>query len=189
VGHDIGLMVAYAYASDFPEDVASLTIMDAPLPGTPFYAQLLQDPQAWHFPFHMAPDVPERIVGNDVEFYVTHFVESLWLSEGGPTEEQLAPSVEAYSDPDALRAGFEFYRAMPQDAEDNVERLARPLPMPVLALSGGLMAPFPWALEMMRPLATDLRGAMIEGSGHWIPEEQPEALLRELTAFLEEAGR
>jgi pimeloyl-ACP methyl ester carboxylesterase len=185
VGHDIGLTVAYAYASAFPDDVASLTVMDAPLPGTPTYAQLAADPRAWHFAFHRAPEVPERIVANDVEFYVTHFIESLWLSEDRLTAEEMAPYVEAYSDPDTLRAGFEVYRAFPQDAEDNAAKITTPLPMPVLALNGGLV-PQPWMLEMMRPLATNVRGRIIEGSGHWISEEQPEALLAELTAFLDE---
>jgi pimeloyl-ACP methyl ester carboxylesterase len=159
--------------------------MDAPLPGTPAYAQLATDPRAWHFAFHMAPEVPERIVANDVEFYVTHFIESLWMSEERPTAEEMAPYVEAYSEPDTLRAGFEFYRSFPQDAESNASKITSPLPMPVLALNGGLI-PQPWMLEMMRPLATDVRGGVVEGSGHWISEEQPEALLAELTAFLDE---
>ena len=186
VGHDIGLMVGYAYASAFPDDVASLTVIDAALPGTPAFEAIAADPRAWHFAFHQAPEVPERIVGNHVPFYIEHFIRSLWMTGDGPSEEHVAPYVEAYSDPETLRAGFEFYRALSQDAEDNAAAFGTPLAVPVLALNGGALAPEPYVLRMMEPLAEDVRGGAIEGSGHWVSEEAPDALAERLLAFLAE---
>ena len=186
VGHDIGLMVAYAYASAFPDDVASLAIMDAPLPGTPAFDAIGANPSAWHFVFHAVPEVPEAVVGNSVEFYLTHFIEELWKSEPRPTAEQIAPFVEAYSDPDTLHTGFEWYRAFPQDAEDNAAHFDTPLPMPVLALSSGELTPTPYVLEMMEPLAEDVRGGAIEGSGHWLAEEVPDMVADRLLALTAE---
>ena len=107
------------------------------------------------------------------------------MAEPGPGAVELAPCVAAHSDPDTLRAGFEFYRAFPQDAEDNQAKTATPLPMPVLALNGALIAE-PWVLETMRPLAADAQGGVVEGSGHWISEEQPEAMVERLIAFFAE---
>lgn len=183
VGHDIGLMVAYAYASAFPDEVASLTVMDAPLPGTPAYDAIVAYPAAWHFAFHKAPEVPERLVTGNVEFYISHFIESLWLSEPRPGAEVIASAVEAYEDPETLRAGFEFYRAFDQDAQDNAVRFETPLPMPVLALNSGGLSPMPYVLEMMRPLADDVTGGAIEGVGHWLPEEAPDEVSSRILAF------
>ena len=186
VGHDIGLMVGYAYASAFPGDVASLAIMDAPLPGSPAYDAIGANPSAWHFTFHAVEEVPEAVVGNSVEFYVTHFIEELWKSEPRPTAEQIMPFVEAYSDPETLHTGFEWYRAFPQDAEDNAVKFETPLPMPVLALSSGELTPTPYVLEMMEPLAEDVRGEAIQGAGHWLTEEVPEVIADRLLAFTAE---
>ncbi|MCK0167263.1 alpha/beta hydrolase [Jannaschia sp. S6380] len=188
VGHDIGLMVAYAYASAFPDEVATLTLMDAPLPGSDVFDGIAANPSAWHFSFHMVEEVPEAIVGNSTEFYIRHFMTELWAGPAGPPEDVVAAAVDAYEDPDTLHAGFEWYRAFPQDAEDNAIKFATPLPMPVLALNAGAISPEPFVLEMMRPLASDLRGGAIEGSGHWLTEEAPDAVSSRILDFLSEVG-
>jgi pimeloyl-ACP methyl ester carboxylesterase len=188
VGHDIGLMVAYAYAHSHPDEVATLTLMDAPLPGTPAFDFIVADPRAWHFAFHMVPEVPEAIVGDSVDYYMTHFIDELWGDPAGPPREVTAASVDAYSDPETLRAGFEFYRAMPQDAVDNTAKFATPLSMPVLALNAGALSPTPYVLEMMSSLASDLRGGTIEGAGHWLTEEAPEAVSSRILTFIAEDG-
>ena len=185
VGHDIGLMVAYAYASAFPDDVATLTVMDAPLPGTPVYDAIAANPMAWHFAFHMVEEVPEAVVGNSVEFYVRHFMTELWADPAGPPDEVVAASVAAYEDPETLRTGFEWYRAFPQDAEDNAAHFATPLPMPVLALNAGALSPEPYVLQMMEPLASDVTGGAIEGAGHWLTEEAPDDVSSRILEFLE----
>ncbi len=184
VGHDIGGMVAYPLAHAFPDDVATVTIMEVPLPGTETFAQTMGSPMAWHFAFNAVPEVPERIVGNDVEYFVTHFIESFWRAEGGPGPEQTEPYVAAYSDPETLSAGFEFYRALTQDAEDNAAKFDTPLPMPVFTLSAGALAPVPYVTMMMEPLAGNVSGGAVEGVGHWLTEEAPEETAARLLEFL-----
>lgn len=186
VGHDIGLMIAYAYASAFPEDVATLAVMDAPLPGTPVYDFIASDPRAWHFAFHMVEEVPEAVVGNSVDFYIRHFMTELWADPAGPPDEVVAASVEAYEDPETLRTGFEWYRAFPQDAEDNAARIRTPLSMPVLALNAGALSLEPYVLQMMEAVATNVTGGAIEGAGHWLTEEAPDAVSSRILDFLEE---
>ncbi|WP_299029761.1 alpha/beta hydrolase [uncultured Sulfitobacter sp.] len=187
VGHDIGLMVAYAYASAFPEDVSTLTVMDAPLPGTPAYDWIATNPLAWHFAFHMVPQVPEAIVGNSVEYYIGHFISELWADPSGPPAEVIAASVEAYSDPETLRAGFEWYRAFPQDAKDNSAKFQTLLTMPVLALNAGALSPEPYVLQMMQPLGQNVTGMAIEGSGHWLTEEATDAVATSILTFIGKA--
>ena len=186
VGHDIGMMVGYAYATAFPKEVLSLTVMDAPLPGTPAFDGIAANPSAWHFDFHQVKDVPEAVVGNSVDFYIRHFMTELWADPAGPPDEVVAKSVEAYSDADTLRTGFEWYRAFEQDAKDNEAKFAEPLPMPVLALNAGAISPGPYVLEMMRPLASDVRGGAIEGAGHWLTEEAPDEVSKRILAFTSE---
>lgn len=186
VGHDIGMMVAYAYASAFPDEVATLTLMDAPLPGTDAYGAIAANPSAWHFAFHMVEEVPEAVVGNSTDLYIRHFMTELWADPAGPPDEVVAASVEAYEDPETLRTGFEWYRAFPQDAEDNAAKFATPLSMPVLALNAGAISPGPYVLEMMEPLATDVRGGAIEGAGHWLTEEAPDEVSFRILDFLAE---
>ena len=189
VGHDIGMMVAYSYASAFPDEVATLTVMDAPLPGSKAYDAIAANPSAWHFSFHMVEEVPEAVVGNSVEFYIRHFMTELWADPAGPLDEVVAASVSAYTDPKTLHTGFEWYRAFPQDAEDNEAKFATPLPMPVLALNAGAISPGPFVLEMMKPLATNVTGGAIEGSGHWLTEEAPDEVASRILAFLKEVRR
>ncbi len=174
VGHDIGLMVVYSYATAFPQDVLSLTLMDAPLPGTDAFDQIAANPSAWHFDFHQVEEVPEAVIGNSVEFYVDHFISTLWAHPDGPPDEVIAASAEAYKDADTLATGFEWYRAFPQDAEDNALKFETPLEMPVLALNAGAISPGPYVLQMMEPLANDLRGGAIADTGHWMTEEAPD---------------
>ncbi len=189
VGHDIGLMVAYAYASAFPEDVTTLTVIDAPLPGTPAYEAIAADPRAWHFAFHAVEEVPEAIVGNSVDYYLDHFIREIWAAEDVSPDDAIADSVAAYSSPDTLRTGFEWYRAFPQDAEDNAEKAITPLDMPVLALNAGALSPAPYVLQMMQALGTNVTGGAIEGSGHWIPHEMPGVLAARISEFVSAAGR
>ena len=178
VGHDIGGMVAFAFAHEHGERLRSLTVLDVPFPGTPTFDAIARDPRAWHFDFHQVPELPEQLVSGRERLYLEHFIRSLAVEA-----ERALADLEVYArhlaDPNALRAGFEYYRAFPAAAEQNAVYLTRKLDMPVLALSGRA----PWTFEMMRPLAHEVRGGAIENSGHWLAEEQPEALARELRAF------
>ncbi|MGD1886624.1 MAG: alpha/beta fold hydrolase [Cohaesibacteraceae bacterium] len=182
VGHDIGGMTAFAFASQFPDRTSTVTIIDVPLPGTPIFDMIMQDPRAWHFPFHAAPNVPEVLTAGREEFYYGDFLTKMDAGAGGITDHEIEITVDAYSDSETARAGFEWYRAVSQDAEDNAGFFETPLTMPVLGLNAGRLAPFPYVAQMMEPLAIMVEG-QARDSGHWIPETRPEELAELMDDF------
>jgi pimeloyl-ACP methyl ester carboxylesterase len=142
----------------------------------------------WHWLFHLQPDLPERLAGADVAGYVGYFLERWTHNRHAFTAADVDEYVRAFSRPGALRAGFEDYRAsFPLDAEhDDADAAAgRVLSMPVLAMWGaeGLLGMLPTE-EIWRAYAPDLRVAAIPACGHFVPEEQPQAVLEQLRAFL-----
>jgi pimeloyl-ACP methyl ester carboxylesterase len=185
-GHDIGLMVAYAYAQAYRDEVSHLVAMDAPLPGTAVFDRLRSDPRVWHFAFHGARDVPELLVaGRERQYLQTFFVARCFV----PIDEaDLDLYASVYSAPGAMRAGFEVYRTFDQDAHDNRAALERhgKLTIPVLAVGGEISTSGPLVEEMMREVAEDVTGLIVPRTAHWIPEENPDALVRALIAH---AGR
>jgi pimeloyl-ACP methyl ester carboxylesterase len=184
-GHDIGLMVAYAYAQAYRDDVSHLVLMDAPLPGTAVFDRLRSDPRVWHFAFHGARDVAEMLVTGRERQYLQLFFNARTYDPSAVGDDDLEVYVSAYSAPGAMRAGFEVYRAFDQDAADNraaLERNGR-LPMPVLAVGGETSTSGPLVEEMAREVADDVRGVRVPRSAHWIPEENPEALVAAMVEF------
>jgi pimeloyl-ACP methyl ester carboxylesterase len=189
VGHDIGLMVAWAYARTFPGEVSHLALVDAPLPGTAVFDRLRGDPRVWHFAFHGARDVAEMLVSGRERQYLQAFFDARTADPCAIGEADLDRYASAYAAPGAMRAGFELYRAFDQDAADNREALRRDgrLLVPVLAVGGTTSTTGPLMGEMMREVADDVTDVRIPGSAHWIPEENPRALLDTLLAFLQKA--
>lgn len=184
VGHDIGGMVAFAFASVYPEATQTVSIIDTPLPGTPIFGAIAQDPRAWHFSFHAAPDVPEALTRGREDIYYGNFMTKMDAGAGGISADEIATTVEAYGSAENARAGFEWYRAFVQDSDDNRVFSQTALDMPVLAVSAGRLAPEPYVEIMMRDLATTVVGHSLD-SGHWIPETRPEELTRILAEFFE----
>ncbi len=185
VGHDIGLMLAYAYAQAYRDDVSHLAVVDAPLPGTSVFDRLRTDPRVWHFAFHGARDVAELLVAGREREYLQAFFNARTSDPSAISEADLDVYVSAYSSPGGMRAGFEVYRAFGQDAEDNRAALERngKLTVPVLAVGGMTSTTGPLMEEMMREVAEDVTGVRIPGTAHWISEEQPEALANALLDF------
>jgi pimeloyl-ACP methyl ester carboxylesterase len=186
VGHDIGLMVAYAYAQAYRDEVSHLAVVDAPLPGTDVFDRLRNDPRVWHFAFHGARDVAEMLVAGRERQYLQVFFNARCFDPSAIGEADLDVYVSAYSAPGAMRAGFELYRAFDRDAEDNRAALARngKLTVPVLAVGGAISTSGALVEEMMREVADDVTGVRVPRTGHWVPEEDPDALVRELLEFL-----
>ena len=186
-GHDLGLMVAYAYAQAFRDELSHLVVVDAPLPGTAVFDRLRNDPRVWHFAFHGARDVAEMLVAGREREYLQVFFNARCFDPSAIGEADLDTYVAAYSAPGAMRAGFELYRAFDRDAEDNRAALARngPLAVPVLAVGGEISTSGPVVEEMMREVAEDVTGVRVPRTGHWVPEESPEAFA---DAVLEFAG-
>lgn len=186
VGHDIGLMVAYAYAQAYCEEVSHLAVMDAPLPGTTVFDKLRSDPRLWHFGFHNARDVAEMLVAGRERAYLQAFFNARIFNTAAIGDEDIEVYVAAYSAPGAMRAGFEVYRAFDQDVEDNRAVLQRNgrLTIPVLAVYAAVSNSGPLVEEMMREVADNVTGLRINDSAHWIAEENPAAFTRGLLDFL-----
>jgi pimeloyl-ACP methyl ester carboxylesterase len=186
VGHDIGLMVAYAYAQMFRDEVSRLTVIDAPLPGTSVFDRLRSDPRVWHFAFHGARDVAEMLVSGRERQYLRAFVNARIGNPSAMRAEDFEQYVRAYEAPGAMRAGFEVYRAFDQDAQDNRASLNRNgrLDVPVLAVGGDMSTSGVLMESMMREVARTVDSLILPRTAHWIPEEQPEALTTAITRFL-----
>jgi pimeloyl-ACP methyl ester carboxylesterase len=185
VGHDVGVMVAYAYAQAYPDDVSHLVVIDAPLPGTAAFDRLRSDPRVWHFAFHDARDVAEMLVAGRERQYLQAFYNARTSDPSAIDAADLDVYVAAYSAAGAMRAGFELYRTFDQDAVDNRAALARngELKLPVLAVGGTTSTTGPLVEEMMREVADDITGLRVPGTAHWIAEENPGALVRALLEF------
>lgn len=195
VGHDRGARVAHRWGLDRPDQVERLAVLDV-IPTREMFRRLDASVASgyWHWLFHMQPDLPERLVGQDVRGYLEYFFERWTYNRAGLDPAAVDAYVRAFSRPGALRAGFDDYRAQEEDlALDEEEAAAgRRLTMPVMALwgSAGLPARLP-TLEIWRDYADDVVGAEIPECGHFIAEERPEALLSHLRDFLaqpEKAG-
>ncbi|WP_109479837.1 alpha/beta hydrolase [Paraburkholderia sp. C35] len=183
VGHDMGGMVAYAYAAQHPNEVSTLAILDVPLPGIEPWDQLVQTPRTWHFRFYSVQDVPEMLIaGRELE-YLKWFHNSEAVNARAFTEDVEETYAREYAMPGALRAGFEYYRAFPQDIKDNRAFSATKLTMPVLGIGGaGSMGPI--IGDQLRHVATNVQAVNVQGSGHWVAEEQPAIVTDALLKFL-----
>lgn len=190
VGHDIGLMIAYAYAQAHRDQVSHLVAVDAPVPGTSVFDRLRNDPRVWHFAFHGARDVAEMLVAGRERQYLQAFFNARTADPSAITQADLEVYATAYSAPGAMRAGFELYRAFDQDAADNRAALQRngKLAMPVLAVGGAISTSGPLVEEMMREVAGDVTALRVPGTGHWVAEENPEAFVTAVLDFVQVAG-
>ena len=183
VTHDIGNMVGYALAAQFPARISRWVVMDAPLPGIGDWNTLICDPHLWHFNFR-GPDV-ERLVAGRERIYLDRFYNELSAHPESIDEETRVHYAELYARPQAMHDAFEQFAAFKQDAVDNKELLAKggKLQMPILAI--GADKSFGTAMaEDVRFVATNVDVAVIADSGHWLMEEQPAATVAMITKFL-----
>ena len=187
VGHDIGAAVAYAYAAQWPDEVARLVMIEMLLPGFGLEAlwAIRKPGEFAHMPFFMTPDLPEWLIAGREAAFLDWFVRNMVADQAAFGPDDIAAYAQAYARPGALRAGFDGYRAFWQDAEDNKRFADVKLTMPVLAIGAGLSVGTALA-ESLQPLTEHLRGLVFEDCGHFIPDEQPERLARELETFLGE---
>ena len=191
-GHDWGGPTAYALAASHPEAITRLAIIDVVIPGDG--GDFSQGGRRWHHQFHMTPDLPEALVQGRERVYLKWFYDTFAYRPGSIDEAALDEFTRTYSQPGALRAGFAFYRALPEDAKANAAQLATGfrLQMPVLAVGGAVSYPHgrgrgPDVEASMRRVADNVTGAVIPECGHFVPEEAPEELARLLLNFLGKA--
>ncbi|HVD35980.1 MAG TPA: alpha/beta hydrolase, partial [Nitrososphaeraceae archaeon] len=184
VGHDIGTQVAYSFAATHPTEVKKLVVMELTIPG---FAPAGRMPSWWAI-FHQTPDVPEALVQGKELIYLSWFFHNLAFNPAAVTPD-INEYVTHYSAPGGMRAGFEYYRAFPQDAIQNMNYSKTNLTMPVLALGAGYIPTFggnitmPTVIYGMKLLAQNVTGITVPNSGHWIPEEQPVFLVKLLNNF------
>jgi pimeloyl-ACP methyl ester carboxylesterase len=180
VAHDMGVPVAYAYASLYPNEIRKLVILDVPPPTADSAINL------WHIGFHMVPELPEALVQGRESIYLRYFFSGFTpIRSDAMSEKDFNEYVRCYSKPGSFKASLEYYRAFPKDIQDNQEFAKTLLSMPVLVLSGERSPLGTSAYQVMKTLAIDVQGEVISDCGHWIAEEQPEILLTKLKTFLE----
>ena len=187
VGHDIGLMVAYAYAAQFPASTDRLVLMDAFLPGIGNWKDVWLLRDLWHF--HFYGDVPLALVAGRERTYFEHF----WNDFAADPKRSVSEAdrqiyAAAYAQPGGMRAGFEYFRNFARDAEDFARFGSTKLSMPVLVLTGE-KASGPFLIEQARLVASNVNGIIVPGSGHWLIDEAPDAVLPPLVAFLDGAAQ
>jgi pimeloyl-ACP methyl ester carboxylesterase len=185
VSHDIGNMVAFAFAIAHPDRITRWAPIDAPLPGVGPWDQIAQDPSMWQFGFG-GPDM-ERLVAGRERIYLDRFWNDFSLDPKRFDEAKRQHYAKIYAIPGAIRAGFAQFAAFRQDADDNKSFVANnKLQMPVLAL-GGEAAFGPMMGTVMRCVAIDVRDTIIPDCGHWIMEEQPTATTKLVVDFLKKS--
>ncbi len=187
VGHDWGGPTAYALAAAHRDAVRRLAILDVTIPGDG--SNVFSTSQGrWHHGFHRTLDLPEALVHGRERIYVSWFLNAFAAHPGVFGEQAIDEYVRCYAQPGAMRAGFAYYRAIPRDESDNRAAIAQgKLEMPVLALGGGeSFGRGELVLESMHRVAVDVRGGVVEGAGHFLPEEATEVVAQALLEFFGE---
>ena len=182
VGHDIGLMVAYAYAAQFPAEVEKLVLMDAFLPGVGGWEAVYNNPGIWHFRFN--GPTPEALVHGRERTYFEHFWNDFAADKTRsiPEADRKAYTA-AYSRPGRMRAGWAYFVSFPQAAKDFAELSQTKLPMPVLVI-GGEKANGHALGEQAKLVASDVTVTVLKDTGHWVLEERPKETTDALQNFL-----
>jgi pimeloyl-ACP methyl ester carboxylesterase len=183
VAHDIGNMVAFQFAAQYPTRVRRLVLIDAPVPGVGPWEEVLKNPLLWHFRFG-GPDM-ERLVAGRERIYLDRFWNEFSASPDRFGEAARQHYAKLYALPGAMRSGFAQFAAFDQDAIDNREFLARGrLKMPILAL-GGEKSFGPMMATVMRAGGDNVTEGVVPDSGHWIMEENPRATIKLVRDFLD----
>jgi Predicted hydrolases or acyltransferases (alpha/beta hydrolase superfamily) len=182
VGHDIGLMVAYAYATQFPTETEKLVVMDAFLPGVPGWEAIYNDPNVWHFRFN--GEYPEALVKGRERTYFEYFWNVLAADKTHSIPEADRKAyTEAYSKPGRMRAAWAYFASWPQLAKDFAQLSQNKLTMPVLSIGGEKSLGNELA-QQMKLVATDVNVVVLKDTGHWILEERPRETAEALVKFL-----
>lgn len=182
VGHDIGLMVAYAYAAQFPAETEKLVVMDAFLPGVAGWEPIYNDPNIWHFRFHGS--TPEALVRGRERTFFEYFWNDLAADKTRSIPEADRKAyAEAYSRPGRMRAGWAYFVSFQQAAKDFEQLAKTQLKMPVLSIGGDKSLGVQLA-DQMKLVASDVTVVVLKDTGHWVLEERPRETTDALVKFL-----
>ncbi|WP_040162447.1 alpha/beta fold hydrolase [Nigerium massiliense] len=182
MGHDLGGQLATAYALRYRDDTRAMGYGEAPLPGTTIHEKMKNDPTLFHFSFHRIFDLPEALTAGRERWYLQHFYDKLGFK---PTAVDTEYFARQFNEPGAMRAGFDLYRAFDQDALDTQAAIEEggKLTVPTLGLCGE-MSLFSEVTEAMGlEVAENVHFEAVPASGHWIAEENPDALVEIVTRF------
>ena len=180
-GHDIGLMVAYAYAAQYPAEVDRIVLLDAFIPGVGDTTNLFLLKDLWHF--HFYGPTPLALVTGRERVYFEHF----WNDFAADGKKSVSEAdrvfyAKKYAAPGAMKAGMEVFRNFDQDAKDNAVFAKTKLTMPMLVL-GGEKSGGDFLVTQGKMVATNVEGVIIKDSGHWLVDEQPGQVIPKLVAF------
>ncbi|GMU02459.1 alpha/beta hydrolase [Corallococcus caeni] len=182
VGHDIGLMVAYAYAAQFPDEVERLALLDAFLPGIePWSDQVMSSLAVWHFTFN--GPTAEKLVQGRERIYFDHFWTDFAANPQAVGEAERQAYTEAYAAPGRLHSTWGYFQALEQDKKDFRELARNKLPMPVMVIGGDKSMGEPLVAQT-RAVATQVEPHILRDTGHWVTEERPEEVRQLLGDFL-----
>jgi pimeloyl-ACP methyl ester carboxylesterase len=182
VGHDIGLMVAYAYTAQFPSEVDKLVLMDAFLPGVVGWETIYNNPSIWHFRF--SGPTPEALVAGRERTYFEHYWNDFAADKNHSIPEAMRKAyTAAYSRPGRMRAGWAYFVSFPQAAKDFEELAKTRLTMPILAL-GGEKANGDALGRQVQLVGSNVKVIVVKNCGHWMLEESPKATTQALVDFL-----
>jgi pimeloyl-ACP methyl ester carboxylesterase len=182
VTHDIGNMVGYALAAQYPDRITKWAVIDAPLPGIGPWEEILKSPLLWHFNFR-GPDV-DRLVKGRERIYLDRFYNELSANPTAIDEATRNHYAKLYARPGNMHAAFNQFAAFNQDAKDNKIFAEKKLTMPILAL-GAEKSFGTQQADIMRVVGNNVEGGIITNSGHWIMEEQPDQTVKMVHAFLD----
>jgi pimeloyl-ACP methyl ester carboxylesterase len=178
VGHDMGAIVAYAFARRFPDAARGVMLLDVPLPGIEPWDKVVADPLLWHVNFQQTPDLPEQLIAGRQAIYFRHFYNLGTYNHAAIDEADAAHYVNAYGTPEQLRAAFELYRALPANEKFNASERSR-IDLPLVLAGGdhGFGPLLPGIAKTLRKYGwRNVTTKLIENSGHYVADEQPEAV-------------
>ncbi|TCV96769.1 alpha/beta fold hydrolase [Biostraticola tofi] len=185
--HDVGAWVAWPYAALYGREVKRLALLDAGIPGMTLPDALPATPdkgwKTWHFAFHAIPDLPEALITGRERIYLDWFLKRKTACPDVFTQEAIDEYLRVMLAGGGLRAGLAYYRSAALSAEQNRALMAEgKLKMPILAISAGQGSIADMAAPL-RPFAEDVSGVLVPHCGHFMPEEQPQAIATELSEF------
>ncbi|MEO8004648.1 MAG: alpha/beta hydrolase [Betaproteobacteria bacterium] len=182
VGHDIGLMVAYAYAAQYPDEVDRIVLMDAFLPGVGDWTKVWLLRDLWHF--HFYGKTPLALVKGRERIYLEHFWNDFAAdSRHSISEKDRQFYAKQYAQPGAIAAGFEVFRGFEQDGKDFAAFAETKLTIPMLVLSGE-KAGGQFLIDQGMLVDDHVEGVIVQGSGHWLIDEAPKQVIPKLVEFL-----
>ncbi|MEV7030414.1 alpha/beta hydrolase [Streptomyces sp. NPDC093272] len=189
--HDVGAWVAFSLALTYESELRGVALLDAGIPGITLPESIPTDPdrawKTWHFAFHLVPELPETLLVGRERDYVSWFLKTKALAPDAFDDADLDHYAAALAAEGGLRASLAYYRAAAESARRNHQMLdRRHLTLPVLGISGS-HGSIPDMAASLGPWADDVTGVVVPDAGHFIPDEQPEAVAAALAAFF--AGR